>query len=342
MPADRFAVTLAVDRNLFAPAVFTAYSVLRRAPKHPFDLVIAVPPNTIARPWIDYVEKNVGARVVEFSFERYVSYDRAINRYPPSTFYRYAFDRFLEGVYQKVIHLDADIRVAGDISTLFGLDLGGQPFAAVPDGVIHSDAAGQWQPYLAGLGLDASISYANAGVLVIDPANWAKQDLSERVLRYFRKHADACFLADQSALNAIVRGEFIKLSPVWNMLSVLWFRSKLADLVSPVVFHYSGASKPWRPLTWPYDRAVSDLYREFFRDSPWPNTVNWSGSVGDWGTFLKSRYRTASRRLRGRDPSILRSPQTVLAFRNYLETTPFADVQQSLSVWRPDGPLHAA
>jgi lipopolysaccharide biosynthesis glycosyltransferase len=341
MTTDRFAVTLAVDQNLFAPAVFTAHSVLSSVPRHPFDLVIAVPPNAVARSWIDYVEKNVGARVVEFSFERHLSYGRAINRYPPSAFYRYAFDRFLEGAYQKVIFLDADIRVDGDISTLFGLDFGGQPFAAVPDGVIHSDAVGQWQPYLAGLGLDASISYANTGVLVIDPASWAKHDLSGRVLDYVGKHADACFLADQSALNAIVRGDFIKLSPVWNMLSVLWFRSRLAELVSPVVFHYSGAFKPWRPLTWPYDRAVSDLYREFFRDAPWSDAVTWSGSVADWRTFLRARYRAALRRLRGKEPSTLMSAQTMLAFRHYLQTMPFSDIQQGLAVYRPDGSLHA-
>ncbi|HEX5212258.1 MAG TPA: glycosyltransferase [Pseudolabrys sp.] len=340
MSADRFAVTLAVDRNLFAPAVFTAHSVLSHAPRHPFDLVIAVPPNTIARAWIDYVEKNVGARVVEFPFDRHLSYGRAINRYPPSAFYRYAFNQFLGDVYQKVIFLDADIRVAGDISTLFGLDLGGQPFAAVPDGVIHSDAAGQWQSYLAGLGLDAGISYANTGVLVIDPANWAKQDLSARVLDYVGKHAEACFLADQSALNAIVRGEFIRLSPVWNMLSGLWFRSKLAEFVSPVVFHYSGAFKPWRPLTWPYDPAVSDLYREFFRDTPWSNVVNWSGSAAEWRSFLRARYRAGLRRLRGK--ASLLSDETMLRFRQYLQTTPFADIQQGLVVRQPDGSLHAA
>jgi lipopolysaccharide biosynthesis glycosyltransferase len=342
MSADRFAVTLAVDRNMFAPAVFTAHSVLSHTPRHPFDLVIAVPRNTIARAWIDYAENKVGARVVEFAFERVPSWDRTISRYPPSAFYRYAFDRFLGGAYQKVTYIDPDIRVAGDISALFGLDLGGQPFAAVPDVVIHSDAAGQWQPYLAGLGLNAGIAYANTGVLVIDPASWAKQNLSERVLDYVGKHADACFLADQSALNALVRGDFIKLSPVWNMLSGLWFRSKLAELLSPVVFHYSGAFKPWRPLTWPYDRAVSDLYRAFFRDTPWSDTVNWSGSKAEWRTFLKSRYRAALRRLRGKHPITLISPQTLQAFRHYLETTPFADVEQGLTVWPPDGPLRAA
>lgn len=251
MSNARFVVTLAVDRGLFAPAVFTAHSVLSRPAKHPFDLVIGVPRNAIPSSWIDYAERKVGVRVVEIAFERHLSFDQSINRYPPSAFYRYAFNHFLQGAYQKVIFLDADIQVVGDISTLFGLDLEGKPFAAVPDVVIHSDALGQWQSYLGGLGLDTGISYANTGVLVIDPARWEQQDLSARVLDYVNKHAAACFLADQSAVNALVRGQFTKLSPIWNMLSVLWFRSSLAELVSPAVFHYSGSSKPWRPLTWP-------------------------------------------------------------------------------------------
>jgi lipopolysaccharide biosynthesis glycosyltransferase len=340
MSTDRFAVTLAVDRGLFAPAVFTAHSVLSHPAKHPFDLVIAVPLNAIPSGWIDHAQREVGVRVVECAFERHLSFDRSINRYPPSVFYRYAFNRFLEGAYKKVIFLDADLRVVGDISTLFGLDLEGQAFAAVPDVVIHSDAPGQWRDYLAGLGLDAGISYANTGVLVIDPVRWEQQNVSGRVLDYVNKRAAACFLADQSAVNALVRGQFTKLSPVWNMLGVLWFRSSVAEVVSPAVFHYSGSSKPWRLLTWPYDRAISGLYRNFFQTTPWSDTVNWSGSAAEWRSFLRTRYRAGLRQLRGKVPLV--SEQTILQFRHHLQTTPFADLQQGLVVRQPDGSLHAA
>jgi len=341
MSTDRYAVTLAVDRGQFAPAVFTAHSVLSRAAKHPFDLVIGAPRNKIPASWIDYAQREVGVRVVEIDFERHLSFGQSINRYPPSALYRYAFNEILERAYQKVIFLDADIRVVGDISTLFGLDLEGQAFAAVPDVVIQSDAVGQWRDYLAGLGLDPSISYANTGVLVIDPARWEKEDLSGRVMRYVSQHAAACFLADQSAVNALVRGEFTKLSPIWNMLGVLWFRSDVDELLSPAVFHYSGSSKPWRPLTWPHDRAVSDLYRDFFRLTPWSSTVSWSGSAAEWRGFFRARYRAGLRRLRGEGASTARSSRTMLKFREHLKTMPFADVRQGLAVWRPDGLLHA-
>ena len=340
--SHRFAVMLAVDRSMFAPAVFTAHSALSGTPKSPFDLIIAVPQNAIPRTWIDYAETQVGATVREVPFDRHLSSARTINRYPPSALYRYFFNQFLDSGYRKVIYLDADIRAVGDISVLFDLDLEGQPFAAAPDVSIHSDVFGQWRSYLAGLGLDETACYANTGVLVIDPHRWAMQNMSERILTYLSKHPDACHMVDQSALNALVRGEFLKLSPVWNMMSRVWFGLNLADLVHPVVFHYSGANKPWRPLTWRHERAVSDLYRDFFRHTPWPDAVSWLGTFAEWLQFLTFRRQTILRRLRGA-PSFKPVPaQSVLKFRQFLQTVSFADVRQGLATWQPDGSLRAA
>jgi len=338
-----FAVLLTVDGGMFAPALFTAHSVLRRAPKTPFDLVIAVPQNSVPRAWIDYAEMHIGVTVSEIAFDRHLSVTSTGNRnLPPSALYRYFFDRVLGPRYRKVIYLDADMRVDGDISALFDLDCEGHPFAATPDGMISSDASGQWRAYLARLGLDETVCYANTGLLVIDPERWAAQEVSARLLDYLGRHAEACTLVDQSALNAVVRGSFQKLSPVWNMLSGIWFASDIADTIHPVVFHYSGASKPWRPLTWPYDPAVTELYRDFFRSLPWPAAVNWSGDFADWRQFLRFRRRAVLRRLRGRPAVKPVADETMMKFRQFVRNEPFADVRQGIVQWQADGSLGAA
>ena len=327
---------------MFAPAAFAAHSALRSSPKNPFDLFIAIPQNAVPRAWIDYAETHVGVTVKEVAFEQHLSITKTDNRLPPSTLYRYFVDRILDSRYRKVVYLDGDMRVDGDISVLFDLDLEGHAFAAAPDGIISSDFGGQWRPYLTRLGLDDTICYANAGLLVIDPVRWTTQNVSERVLTYLGGHVDACEQMDQSALNAVVRGAFQRLSPVWNMMSGIWFDPNIAETVHPVVFHYSGAKKPWRPLTWPYDRAVTELYREFFRDTPWPHAVNWSGNFADWLQFVRSRRRGVLRRLRGRPPVKPIPAQTIQKFRQFLRTESFADVRQGLAAWQPDGSLRAA
>jgi len=161
-------------------------------------------------------------------------------------------------------------------------------------------------------------------------------------LDYLGRHAEACTLVDQSALNAVMRGSFQKLSPVWNMLSGVWFASDIADTIHPVVFHYSGASKPWRPLTWPYDPAVTELYRDFFRSLPWPAAVNWSGDFTAWRQFFRFRRRTFLRRLRGKPTVKPVAAQTMTKFRQFMQTASFADVRQGIAKWRQDGSLGAA
>jgi lipopolysaccharide biosynthesis glycosyltransferase len=339
---DRFAVMLAVDRNMFPPAVFTAHTVRRHAPKTPFDLIIAVPENTLPRAWIDYAESHAGVTVRECAFDHHLAITRTSNRYlPPSATYRYFFDRFLTTGYRKVIYLDADIEVRGDISALFALDLEGHAFAAAPDALIDSDARATVRDYRARLGLTDETCYANSGVLVINPERWTQQGLTERVIRYLGDHLDDCYWVDQDALNAVVRGGFQKLSPVWNMMAILWYRSDIAATIAPAVLHYADTSKPWRPLMWRYDRAVTERYRDFFRATPWPDAVSWSGSPAEWAMFLRFRQRATLRWLRRRPALKPLPPETMAMFRRQLATLPFGDIRQSLAVWHPDGSLRA-
>jgi len=338
---NRFAVFLAVDKNMFAPAVFAAHSALLRTPKNPFDVIIAVPQNTLPRSWIAWAERKLGTVVTEFPFEKHLVLPKSTDARLPATAYRYLHDRFLAPRYERLVFLDPDIRVDGDLSALFDLDLEGRAFAAVPDLIVSADATGQFREYLANLGIASSMNYANAGVLLIDRLLWATENLSELTLGYLRDHADICWTADQDALNAVVQGRFQKLSPVWNMMSEAWFRSDLKDVVRPTVFHYSGPAKPWRPLTWRHDPGVTGLYREFFRRSPWVGEAKRSGTFAEWRSYLKFRRRAILRRLRGRPPVHSLPPANQLKILQHVRESAFADVEQGLAV-RENGILHAA
>jgi lipopolysaccharide biosynthesis glycosyltransferase len=112
---------------------------------------------------------------------------------------RYFFDLFLPSRYERRIYLDADIRVLGDISPLFNLDLGPHAFAASPDVAFaaYDGSNGNWiADYIPKIEWDTAVRYANAGVLLIDRARWQQLDLSRRVIEHLRTHLDICFLAD--------------------------------------------------------------------------------------------------------------------------------------------------
>ena len=72
-----------------------------------------------------------------------------------------------------------------------------------PDGFQPHGAAG-WES----LCLDPTTPYFNSGVMVIDVGAWRAARMSQRVLEFVVTHHAALDLADQDAMNAVIRGAF--------------------------------------------------------------------------------------------------------------------------------------
>ena len=105
------------------------------------------------------------------------------NQYTPYTFLRLFADRF-PTLPDKLIYLDTDTVLAGDIAQLYGQELGNAEFAGVRD---------RYGCRFFG------INYLNAGVLLLNLPKIRETGL-------FRRALDACarkkiFLSDQTALN---------------------------------------------------------------------------------------------------------------------------------------------
>ena len=194
--------------------------------------------------------------------------------------------------------------------------------------------------YRARLGLADETCYANSGVLVIDPERWTQQGLTERVIRYLGDHLDDCYWVDQDALNAVVRGDFQKLSPVWN----------IGDPLVPLRHRRDDRAR--RSALCGYEQAVAAAdvalrphrhraLPRILRPTPWPDAVRWSGSPAEWAMYLRFRQRAALRWLRRRPALKPLPPETIAAFRRQLATLPFGDIRQGLAVWQPDGSLRA-
>jgi len=341
----RNAIFLSVDRAGFPPAVFAAHTAKINAPADAFDTVIAVPENVVEPLWIHWAEANVGAVVREVSLVEHIGFQKTANRYiPPSTAYRYLFDLFLPSHYDKLIYLDADVRVLGDLSRLFELDLGGHVFAACPDAVVtaYEDGSDPWTAnYIAKLGWDLAVTMVNPGLLVIDPRRWLEKDLGRRVMADLREHIDVYLSVDQDALNLLVRGAFQPISPVWNMLTMLWLAADFSDVISPSVLHYAGPQKPWKVKSWGYDQKEILPYREFFRSSPWPDLALslWRESP-TWKECRRYYRRLLKRTVMGRWP--LYPASNVEKYKDHIRSFDFADKRQRLVACDATGVLRAA
>jgi lipopolysaccharide biosynthesis glycosyltransferase len=169
----------------------------------------------------------------------------------------------------RVLYLDGDILVRGDLQPLWSTNLEGRTAAAVTDLPRYE--------FNSTLGLPADALYFNAGVLLIDLARWRRLDIGARALAFSRQHPDRLRWCDQCALNFILHDDWVLLDRVWNFQSMdvahvvnghVRFDSVRPDrLAAARIIHFNGRSKPWHYLN---DHPLKGEYLRYRRRTPWP------------------------------------------------------------------------
>jgi hypothetical protein len=343
------ALFLCADRAMFPAAVFAAHTARTYAGANSFAIFMAVPENAVEPAWIDWAEANAGVHVKEVAgLERRLGMTRTgLVGMPLSTCLRFLFDLVVPSACKRLLYLDADVRVSGDLSRLFDLDLGTHLLAACHDGPVMTmgrDGDTWYGRYMSEAGHDPDIPYFNAGVMLIDAVRWQHEGVSDKVLANMRDNLDRYRLADQSALNATFRGAFQPLSPVWNFMTQLSPGGELSGLVEPRIIHFAGTEKPWKVTTWSQDDTEPAHYRTFFRQTPWRHFCSpWSQSP-TWKQLRRFAKRRFRERVLGTPPRPRWLPgcrEPMLArYRAHIGTFDFADVRQGLAL-RDGGVLRA-
>jgi lipopolysaccharide biosynthesis glycosyltransferase len=178
-----------------------------------------------------------------------------------ATYLRLCIGALLPTTLDRVLYLDSDIVIRGDITKLYHTDLLGFPFGAVPDPVCDTD-----KNIRAKISLDATAHYFNGGVLLIDLPRWRSFDIEARAISYCRSNADAITYWDQCALNHVVNGQFYLLDEKWNFQS----KSSMRHLKSALIIHFTGAIKPWHARC---THPLQHLYFKFVTKTPWMDFI---------------------------------------------------------------------
>jgi lipopolysaccharide biosynthesis glycosyltransferase len=144
---------------------------------------------------------------------------------------------------RRLVYLDSDVVVFGDLSPLWDVPLDTAPFAAVPETFLFGDRGGipGAEPEH-----DPTAPYFNAGVLVMNLPVWRELRITERCLDYVRQYADQLRMADQDALNLVGYGRWAPLPRRWNwMLYLLESNQDPVPAAEVSVIHFLGPNKPW-------------------------------------------------------------------------------------------------
>lgn len=166
------------------------------------------------------------------------------------TYYRLLAADLLPESVHKVIYLDCDIVINGDLKPMWQVDLTGLAIAGVRDCSYDKDN------YKI-LNYPETLGYINAGVAMYNLDYWRKEGLSTKLFDYAVKHASALRFMDQDVVNGVLYDKKVLLEERWNFQNVFFSKGYwgsysdelreclLKECQQAVVIHYCGLLKPW-------------------------------------------------------------------------------------------------
>ena len=174
-----------------------------------------------------------------------------------AVYYRLALADILPNDIQRVLYLDSDLIVTGNLSKLADLYFSEQCIAYGVDHVHQPPEFVVEQGQRFGMVFK---KYYNTGVLYLNLELMRKFGSTEKLLAIATKHNERLVYWDQDVLNIYFLNRWANLEFSYNAFDLT---EKLNYL--PKIVHYSGHQKPWKfPCTHPY----KDLYWEYVKDTP--------------------------------------------------------------------------
>ena len=278
-------VVFASDNNYVPMVTTTIYSMLKNASDaYRYDIVVLHE----GIEWENQEKMKMFLGQFENAGLQFCDVSRFVDQYELTTnnphisnetYYRFLIQELLP-YYSKVLYLDSDLIVKGDVSELFSVDLGDNLLAAVRDvdycGNLNMKDGIRMRYTKEVLGMHQPYDYFQAGVLVLNTRAMRKLHPMEKWLEFASD--DRYIYNDQDILNVHCQGRVKYLDYDWNVMTDCYGRiGRIFSFAPAAIFdafndsrnhekivHYAGAQKPWKVTN--CDRF--GLYWEYAKDTP--------------------------------------------------------------------------
>lgn len=216
-------------------------------------------------------------------------------KWSQSIYLRLLIPKMLDSNIHRVLYLDCDMVVRGNLDELWNTDLTGKAAAVVED-LHHFNA-----PMIERLGYDPYESYFNSGMLLMNLDYFREKKCVERIFEFMKSNMAILIHPDQDALNAVLHGQCVFVHCRWNyhyrfQVSYLYpqiFLSKDLDKIAnrtPIILHFS-ERKPWNMNC---DSPFKSEYFYYLKDTEFKDYK----VPMDWGYLLKLKLKQIYKRLR--------------------------------------------
>ena len=184
-----------------------------------------------------------------------------VYHFSPVMYYR-LFIASLFPQYDKIVYLDCDLVVLGDVSELYFTDIGNNIIAAAPEQYVQNTTEFILYAEKA-IGVDVK-GYVNSGVLVINLKEFRKNRIEEQFTDLITKYDFDLLDPDQAYLNYLCHGKIHVLANGWNKEPM-----SLALEGEKNIVHYALYKKPWQ-----YDDVMDGEYFWYYaRRSPFYDKI---------------------------------------------------------------------
>lgn len=165
------------------------------------------------------------------------------------TYYRLMAPSILPQNLERILYLDVDMIVVGDIREIYEADFLDRLFMAVPDTSSGIEVVKK------NLHMKKGSTYINAGVLLLNLELLRQEFNLEEALDYARKYPNRVPNCDQDVINGLYSDRIGYLEWMYNyearfhsISEILVWPFQCRKLMRRIkIIHYMGAGKPWRP-----------------------------------------------------------------------------------------------
>ena len=181
--------------------------------------------------------------------------------YSMETYYRF-FIANLFPQYDKVLYLDCDIAVVGDIAELYNTEIGNNFVAAVPEEVMTE--INEFGEYVEkALDVDR-YKYFNAGIMVMNLDAFRQENIEGKFIDLLT-HFKFRVTQDQDYLNVLCKNRVTLLDLGWNKTA---FKNDKFDDANLKIVHFKIHWKPWHYKNVAYENLFWDYARQtsFYQD----------------------------------------------------------------------------
>lgn len=202
-------------------------------------------------------------------------------RWPLSAFTRLFCGILLPADINKILYLDCDTVIAGDIAELDKIELDEKMVFGVKDCIGY--------PYKMNIGLKSEDPYINAGVLLLNLVELRNVNIKKLITDYMKCYEKFINYADQDILNGALKGRIGILQPKYNVMTIdvvhsfkeiqilrhpsdFYSETEFKEAANkPIIIHYTTNMHVIRPWYTNTDHPLALIFDQYMKLSPWSN-----------------------------------------------------------------------